>query len=249
MSVFVLGVLRWLQSVWVIQTSCCSTRKTSSCPAHFRIAVPVARNALHNSVFGCQRADCPSSFTLSSACSCAPTSCRSSSHCVSLLSESSNCGVKRKRASSEHSLSPRSATRCMSSRHRGQLSVAVEAVANSSRSDLVFTKALLSCVSWSSSDRSDNSTGSHIFDSAWRLSSQRPIYRLHSSTSRSARPGPRHHPNRTYATRPVPCWPPQPSLSTRWTTCEQSHQTHCNSLQLSLCHRREVMKRLINDLL
>ena len=34
----------------------------------------------------------------------------------------------------------------MSSKHRGQLSVAVEAVTNSSRSDLVFTKALLSCV-------------------------------------------------------------------------------------------------------
>ena len=85
-----------------------------------------------------------------------------------------NSNVKRKRAS-EHSLSSHSATRCMSSRHRGQLSVAVGVVTNSSRSDLVFTKALLSCVPLSPRDCSDNSTGSHIFDSAWRLSSQRRI--------------------------------------------------------------------------
>ena len=52
-------------------------------------------------------------------------------------------------------------------------------------------------------------------------------YRLHSSTSRSARPGARHHFSRTCATRPIASWPPQPSLSTRWTTCLQSHQMHC----------------------
>ena len=33
-------------------------------PAHFRIAVPVARNSLRNAAFGCPRADCPSSFPL-----------------------------------------------------------------------------------------------------------------------------------------------------------------------------------------
>ena len=41
-----------------------NTRKTPSYPAHFRIAAPVARNALRNAAFGCQRADCPSSFPL-----------------------------------------------------------------------------------------------------------------------------------------------------------------------------------------
>ena len=140
-----------------------NTRKTPSYPAHFRIAS-----------FCCQRADCPSSFPLSSACSCASTSCRSSSHCVSWLSESST-SLLSTFASSERSLSPRSATCCMSSRHRGQLSVVVEAVANCFRYDVVFTKAFLSCVPWSSRDCSDNSTGSHIFDTAWRLSSQRRL--------------------------------------------------------------------------
>ena len=121
-----------------------------------------------------------------------------------------NFGVERKRASSEHTLSPRSVMGCMSSRHRGQLSVAVEAVANSSRSDLVFTKALLSCAPWSSRDCSDNSTGSHIFDYTWQVSSQRRFCRLHSSTSLSAHPGTRHHSSRTHATRPVASQPPQP---------------------------------------
>ena len=46
---------------------------------------------------------------LSSACSCASTSCRSSWHCVSWLSESST-SVLSANASSEHLLSPRSAT-------------------------------------------------------------------------------------------------------------------------------------------
>ena len=79
---------------------------------------------------------------LSSACSCASTSCRSSSHCVSWLSESSTSML----SANVLSLSPHSVTGCISSRHRGQLSVVVEAVTNSSRSDLVFTEALLSCV-------------------------------------------------------------------------------------------------------
>ena len=66
-------------------------------------------SALRNAAFGCQRADCPSPFHLSSACSCASTSCRSSSHCVPWLSESST-SLLSTFASSEHSLSPRSAT-------------------------------------------------------------------------------------------------------------------------------------------
>ena len=52
--------------------------------------------------------------------------------------------------------------------------------------------------------------------------------------------------------------PSQRSLSTRWTTCEQSHRCIVdriiraktwNSIKLSLCHSREVIKRLIDDLL
>ena len=176
-----------------------------------------------NSVVGVQTV--PHLSPLSSACRCASTSCRSSSHCVSWLSESST-SVLSTFASSEHSLSPRSVTRCMSSRHRGQLSVAVEAVANSSRSDLVFTKALLSCVPCPQ----ETARASRLVLASSIPRSDCPrsdVYRLHSSTSRSARPGARHHSSRTYATRPVPSWPPQPSLSTRWTNCEQSRQMHC----------------------
>ena len=96
----------------------------------------------------------------------------------------------------------------MSSRHRSQLSVAVEVVADSSRSDLVFTsRALLSCVRWSSRDCSDN------FD--WFSHGDCPrsdVYRLHSSTSRSARPSTLHHSSRTCATRPVSSQLPQPIL-------------------------------------
>ena len=120
-------------------------------------------------------ADCPSSFSLEL---CLQLCIHKLSKLIALCFQAVrvlNFGVKRKRASSEHSLSPRSATGCMSSRHRDQLSVAVEVVTNSSRSDVVFTKASLSCVPWSSRDCSDNSTGSHIFDSAWRLSSQRCV--------------------------------------------------------------------------
>ena len=112
---------------------------------------------------------------LSSACNCASTSCRNSSHCVSWLSESSTSVLSAnvfRRNTYFHIVLQRV---YMSSRHRGQLSVAVEVVTNSSRSDFVFTKVLLSCLPWSSSDCSDNSTGSHIFDSAWRLSSQRCV--------------------------------------------------------------------------
>ena len=143
------GTRERLQAIQLTSASLCLLRESALCKA----------------AFGCQRG---------SACSCASTSCRSSTHCVSWLSESST-SVLSTFVSSEHSLSPRSVTRCMSSRHRGQLSVAVEAVANSSRSDLVFTKALLSFVPWSSRDCSGISTGSHIFHSAWRLSSQRRV--------------------------------------------------------------------------
>ena len=97
---------------------------------------------------------------LTSACSCASTSCRSSSHCVSWLSESST-SVLSTFASSEHSLAPLSATRCMSSRHRGQLSVAVE-TAQTTRLALTSSIPRGNCL------RSDE-------------------YRLH-GTSRSARP-------------------------------------------------------------
>ena len=97
---------------------------------------------------------------LSSACSFASRSCRSSLQCLSWLSESST-SVLSTFASSEHSLSPRSATRCMSSRHRGQLSVGVE-TAQTTR------LALTSSIPRGNCPRSD-------------------VYRLH-STSRSARP-------------------------------------------------------------
>ena len=150
-------------------------RRTPSYPAHFRIAVPVARNALRNAVFNYLRANCPSSFSLELCLQLCIHKLPKLIALRFLAVRVLNLGVKRKSAASEHSLSPRSVTGCMSSRHRGQLSVAVEAVANSSRSDLVFTKALLFCVPWSSRDCSDNSTGSHIFDSAWRLSSQRRV--------------------------------------------------------------------------
>ena len=144
-----------------------NTRKTPSYPAHFRIAVPVARKCFAQCCI--RLSACRLSFIFHLEL-CASTSCRSSSHCVSWLSESSTSLLSTV-ASSERSLSPRSATCCMSSRHHGQLSV----VANCFRYDLVFTKALLSCVPWSSRDCSDNSTGSHIFDTAWRLSSQRRL--------------------------------------------------------------------------
>ena len=190
-------MLRWLQSVWVVQLLVAATplilwlrvlshddhpvlklvpqehekdsKLSSSLPHRCVCCAKVLCATLH-SVVGVQTVTHLS--PLSSACSCTSTSCQSSSHCVSWLSESST-SVLSTFASSEHSLSPRSVTCCVSSRHRGQLSVAVETVANSSRSDLVFTKALLSCVPWSSRDCSGVSTGSHIFDSAWRLSSQR----------------------------------------------------------------------------
>ena len=141
-----------------------NTRKTPSSQAHFRI-----------SAFGYQRAHCPSSFSLELCLQlCIHKLPKLIALCF-LAVRVLNYSVERKRASSEHSLTPRSATGCMSSRHRGELSVAVGAVTNSSLSDLVFTKAALSCVPWSSRDCSDNSTGSHIFDSAWRLSSQRCV--------------------------------------------------------------------------
>ena len=131
-----------------------NTGKTPSYPAHFRIAA-----------FGCQRAYCPSSFSLEPCLQL----------CIhKLLSESSTSVLSAnvlRRNTYFHFVLQRV---CMSSRHRGQLSVAVEVVTNSSRSDLVFTKASLS-----SGDCSDNSTDSHIFDSAWRLSSQRCVSIAH----------------------------------------------------------------------
>ena len=114
-SVFVLSDLRWLQSVWVIQLLVAATpltlwlrvlshddhpvlnlvaqehEKDSSCPAHFRIAVPVVARkcfcAMLHSVVSVQTV--PHLSPLSSACSCASRNCRSSSHCASSLSESS----------------------------------------------------------------------------------------------------------------------------------------------------------------
>ena len=231
------------------------SKLSSSLPHLCACCAKVLCATLH-SVVGVQTV--PHLSPLSSACSCASTSCRSSSHCVSWLSQSST-SVLSTFASSEHSHSPRSVTRCMSSRHRGQLSVAVEAVANSSRSDLVFTKALLSCAPCP--QETARASRLVLTSSIPRGDCPRSgAYRLHSITSRSARPGARHHSSRTYATRPVPSWPPQPSLSTRWTNCVATNHTRCtvdrniraktsNSLQLSLCHCHEVIKRFIDDLL
>ena len=198
------------------------SKLSSSLPHRCACCAKVLCATLH-SVVGVQTV--PHLAPLSSAYSCASTSCRSSSHCVSWLSQSST-SVLSTFASSEHSRSPRSVTRCMSSRHRGQLSVAVEAVANSSLSDFVFAKALLSCVPCP--QETARASRLVLASSIPRGDCPRSgVYRLHSITSRSARPGARHHSSRTYATRPVPSWPPQPSLSTRWTNCEQSHQMHC----------------------
>ena len=116
-----------------------NTRKAPSYPAHFRIAA-----------FGCQRAYCPSAFSLELCLQLCIHKLPKLNALCHLAVGVLNSGVERKRASSEHSLTPRSATGCMSSRHRGRLSVVVGAVTKSSRSDLVFTKAVLSCVTWSS---------------------------------------------------------------------------------------------------
>ena len=133
MSVFVLGGLRWLQSVWVVQLLVAATPLTlwlrvlsyddhpvlnlvaqehekdsklsSSLPHRCACCAKVLCATLHSVVVH------DKSLIFPSACSCASTSCRSSSHCVS----------------------------------------------------------------WLSRDCSGISTGSHIFDSAWRLSSQRCI--------------------------------------------------------------------------
>ena len=183
-------------------------RKTPSFPAHFRIAA-----------FGCQRVYCPSSFSLELCLQpCIHKLPKLIALCF-LAVRVLNSGVKRKRASSEHSLSPRSATRCMSSRHRGQLSVGVEAVTNSSRCDLVF-----SCCSVSTGPKETARTTRLVLTSSIPRGdcSRSDENRLHSSTSRSARPGTRHHSSRICCSQP-----PQPSLSIRWTTCEQSHQMHC----------------------
>ena len=147
-----------LQAIQLTSASLCLLREMLCANLHSVVSVPTV----------------PHLSPLSSACSCSSTSCRSSSHCVSRLSESLT-SVLSENVLRQKTLFRLVLQRVASSRHRGQLSVAVEAVENSTRSDLVLTNALLSCVPWSSRDCSDNSIGSHIFDSAWRLSSQRRI--------------------------------------------------------------------------
>ena len=143
----------------------------------------------------------------------------------------------------------------MLSRHRGQLSVAVEAVVNSSRSDLVFTNALLSCVPWSSRDCSEQLDWfSHL---RFRVANcpRSDVYRLHSSTSQSAHPG--ISSSLQSNTCDTSCCilateaksfnsldnfraiTPD-ALLTESSTPEPA--TACNSL--SLCHRREVVKEI-----
>ena len=165
----------------------------------------------------------------SSACRCASTSCRSSSNCVSWLPESSTPVLSTnvlRRNTHFHLV----VQRVVSSRHRGQLSVAVGGVTNSSHSYLVFTKALLSCAP----DPQETARTSRLVltTSILRGDCRRSVaYRLRSSTSRSAhpssaRPSILHHSSQTHATRPVTSRPPKPSLSNPWTTCEHSHQMH-----------------------
>ena len=193
MSIFVLGVLRWLQNVWVVQLLVAATplilwlrvlsyddhlaqnlvaqehekdsMLSSPLPHRCACCVKVLCATLH-SVVSVQTV--PHLSPLSSACSCASTSCRSSSHCVSWLSESST-PVLSTFASSEDSLSPRSVTCCMSTRQRGQLSVAVEAVANSSRSGPQETSRTTRLVLTSSILRGD--------------CPRSVVYRLHSRTT------------------------------------------------------------------
>ena len=77
-----------------------NTRKTPSYPAHFRIAA-----------FGCQRADSPSSFSLELCLQLRIHKLPKLIALCFLAVRVLNSGVERKRASSEHSLSPRSVTR------------------------------------------------------------------------------------------------------------------------------------------
>ena len=189
MSVFVLGGLRWLQSVWLVQLLVAAAPLTlwlrvlslDDHPVLDLVAQEHEKDSMLSSSLPhrCTRlSPCrlsPHLSPLSPACSCASTSCRSSSHCVSWLSESSTSVLSAnvlRRNTHFRLVLPRVAC------HQDivvSFSVAVKVVANPSRSDLVFTKASLSCVPWSSRDCSDNSTGSHTFDSAWQLSSQRRI--------------------------------------------------------------------------
>ena len=162
---------------------------------------------------------------LSSACSCASTSCRSSSHCVSWLSESSTSML------SANVL-----------RRNTHFHLVLQRVAR--HQDIVVSFPLLSklwrippVLTWSSPEPCyPVSPGPQETTRASRLVLTSSIprgdcprsgeNRLYSSTGRSAHPGTRHHSSRTYATRPVASQPPKPSLSTRCTNCEQSHQMH-----------------------
>ena len=182
----------------------------------------VARNALRNAVFGCQRATVPHLSPLSSACSCTSTSCRSSSHCVSWLSESSTSVL------SANVLRRNTLFRLVPQRvacHQ-DIVVSFRLLSKLWRTPPVPT---WSCCPVSLGPKETARTTRLVLTSSI-LRGDCPrsgVYRLHSSTSRSARPGTRHHSSRTYAPRPVASRPPKPSISTRWITCEQSHQMHC----------------------
>ena len=191
MSVFVFGGLRWLQIVWVIQLLVADTpltlwlrvlsyddhpvlnlvaqehEKDSKLPAHFRITLPVARKCFAQR---CIRLECPSSSPLSSVCSCASTSCRlcflavrvhnfGVKHVcfVGTLTFASFCNALHVIKTSWSAFSCcRSCGEILPFRLGLHQSLAVLC-------SLVFKRLLeqLDC--------------SHIFDSAWRLSSQRRI--------------------------------------------------------------------------
>ena len=168
----------------------------------------------------------PHLSSLSSACICTSTSCRSSSHCVSWLSESSTSLL------SANVL-----------RRNTHFRLVLQRVA--CHQDIVVSFRLLSKLwrtppvpTWSSPkpcypgcpgpQEPARTTRLVLTSSSLRGDCPRSVvHRLHCSTSRTAHPGTLHHSDRTHATCPVVSHPPQPSLSTRWTTCKQSHQMHC----------------------
>ena len=160
---------------------------------------------------------------LSSACSCASTSCRSSSHCVSWLSDSSTSVLSAnvlRRNTHFHLVLQQFAC------HQ-DIVVSFRLLSELWRTPPVptWSSPKLCCPVSRGPQETAQTTRLILNSSILRGGCPRSdVYLLHSSTSRSARPGTRHHSSRTHATRPVASRPPQPSLTTRWTTCEQSHQ-------------------------
>ena len=172
-----------------------NTGKTPIYPAHFL-------QSLH-SVVSVQ--NIPHLSHLSSTCSCASTSCRSSSHCVSWLSESLNFGVERKRASSEHSLSPRF---CNGLHVIKTSRSAFGCCWIGARDELLPFRLRSSpkphCPVSPGPQETAQTTRLILTSSILRGDCPRSVvHRLHSSTSRSARPSTLHHSSRTQATSPV----------------------------------------------